>query len=1263
MTLQLGVKLSLDKGNVAAGAAEAAKAIDGIGQAAEWATAEARSLGTATAAVGQTATSGGRATVAAATAQTAASAAAAKATAEHAGAMKLSAFQAQNLSYQINDVVVSLASGMNPLTVLMQQGSQIAPIFGGVSGTLKAAAGFFTAGRIAAIGFGGGILLATKAVSDHTSAMREAGIAAEGLGRNLGTSAGEINGIARSSASSAGLSVSAARSMATEFTKTGKIGTENFTGLLGIVRDFATTTGTDATTAAKTLADLMTDPAKGADVLSQSLGLIDAQTARYVKRLVDQGNATEAVRVITQTLSRNLVDTGKTVSWYAQMWDLVTRAASNAADAVGRAVSPKVGRELIADLEQRLAALKARPLPVPGLQGGGQSVPGYGIWADKGSTTPDTEVARRAEIARLEEEIAKAKKTEADAAERLRTAEIDAARARAVDIASASASPAVQEMLRRRQLADDQKKLAEANSSPAKLSDADLQKQQQEFRAAEDARIAAALDAKTRAQQTWISETLRAQQLAQIDLQIAATRDPIERAELERKRALVTMAGQEIGTSEAAAAANLAYSRSIAEVSAQARGALADTLADVAARTRVAALVAAGVLPLADMNRELQIEAATRQLVAEAATAEGTEKERLLRLIADTRAAITAQTEAQKRQQALQEVASGEDRLQMLRTQIALVGQSEAVQARVLALLEAEQKIRQEGLQGTPEADRLRQQAVEAANLNSVLERQKAAWAEIKGVGGDAIDTIVEGLRTGKDVTQSLAESLEKELLKLAIANPLKNMLFGGNLPTITDVGGVLGNLFGGGDTAKGLAPPTSVATATITAGTVVINGGIAGAGGLFADSTGGAVSAGSVSRSSLSPIGTANDNGAARIAGAWGLFDGRRAFASELADPAVKSRLFAMTEAEVGGQGPQAQTAFMESVFNRASARGQTLQQTLGANYYAPESISRVASLRNDPLLSAKYDDILKQVQGGSNVSNWATGNASGSVGFGGGPQTAMIAGEKFGIEKPDLAWARLQQSSTQASQSISSLGASSTSAVDALGQFQTGAGDATKALTQAGGGIAGAGQTMSTSITSTATTTQTAFGTLTSGLTTGITGLLQGLGSILGNLGSGFGGLFGGIGHLFGFDEGGYTGSIGRTSVAGVVHGQEFVVSAAATARHRGLLEAINAGADVPGYASGGYVGGAGVSAPRVAAGTIGRYDGPAPAPIFQTVIENHTAAQIETRQEDDGRGGKRQVVVIAEAVGRAIAAPRSATQRAMSTAFGLKPAVQRR
>ncbi|THK34676.1 hypothetical protein EHS39_28855 [Ensifer sp. MPMI2T] len=53
-------------------------------------------------------------------------------------AMRAASFQRRNLIFQLNDVAVSLASGMNPLMVFAQQGSQIGQIYAGQGGVAAA---------------------------------------------------------------------------------------------------------------------------------------------------------------------------------------------------------------------------------------------------------------------------------------------------------------------------------------------------------------------------------------------------------------------------------------------------------------------------------------------------------------------------------------------------------------------------------------------------------------------------------------------------------------------------------------------------------------------------------------------------------------------------------------------------------------------------------------------------------------------------------------------------------------------------------------------------------------------------------------------------------------------------------------------------------------------------------------------------------------------------------------------------------------------
>jgi hypothetical protein len=155
-------------------------------------------------------------------------------------------------------------------------------------------------------------------------------------------------------------------------------------------------------------------------------------------------------------------------------------------------------------------------------------------------------------------------------------------------------------------------------------------------------------------------------------------------------------------------------------------------------------------------------------------------------------------------------------------------------------------------------------------------------------------------------------------------------------------------------------------------------------------------------------PAGTLGPGDTKVIGGGGGaLGELRQRQAQELADPAVRARLLAYTHAEVGSQGPRAQQAFMESILNRAAARGQSIRQTLSGGYFPAITHSRAAGGLSEKQ-TRQLDPVLGDVLGGSNISNFATGNASGSVGFGGGPRTFSAGGENFGIEAPDARWAR---------------------------------------------------------------------------------------------------------------------------------------------------------------------------------------------------------------------------------------------------------------
>jgi hypothetical protein len=132
-----------------------------------------------------------------------------------------------------------------------------------------------------------------------------------------------------------------------------------------------------------------------------------------------------------------------------------------------------------------------------------------------------------------------------------------------------------------------------------------------------------------------------------------------------------------------------------------------------------------------------------------------------------------------------------------------------------------------------------------------------------------------------------------------------------------------------------------------------------------------------------------------------------RAGFAAELEkNPGLKQDLFKLAEAEVGGQGPKAKQAFIETVYNRAAARKTSLAAQIHHKGYYPQ-VTRNKMARSRAQVD---EELLKQIHGGANISGFATGNASGNVRFGGGPTTLDTGGEKFGIEQADRKWAEAQ-------------------------------------------------------------------------------------------------------------------------------------------------------------------------------------------------------------------------------------------------------------
>lgn len=1083
-------------------------------------------------------------------------------------AMRLNAHEARNLSYQLSDTFQTLALGMPIQQVLLQQGPQIVDIYDGVGNTFRALRAALTPARLALGGTAAAALLGATAWNSYLVSVKEVQTAAAGLGRATAAPAATLEAAARAGADTAGISVQAARSMQAEFLRTGRIGSENFEGLIGVSKDFAATLGIDAKAAGGALAEMFADPAKGADTLYQKYGLIDAATMRQVRTLSEQNRATEAQTLLLERLQPRLVDAAEATTLLSQAWQSVKAAASDAGNAIGGAIDRVFsGPTREEELENRIAELQAILSQIN--RGSGHNY----------RNLPDDVRARRAAEAQAELDQAELELASRRAAETRRQAMAAAAAKGRTALGIANASPTQARRLQEETLRNEIIALQEGQNARG------LDQVQRDA-------IATSIDAKSRALDALVNRQERTLELDRLDIQIANERNPLYRAELEARRTRLQLSEQEISQDALSAEVSRARTRVIEESLASSRQQASDMQAELEARNRLTALVSAGIVTSEEANRLLQEELALRPLVAAAAAAEGEEKARLLQVLDELRAAYDATAEADRAARAAEagqeRLRSQRDRLEMMRIEIGLIGQSAAVQARTLALARAEQDIHSMKLDPKGAlAGQIRENEVQLAELERSLERQREAWDSVQGSAEAAIDGIASKL-TGGDITgalESLASEVTGLFTELAVTNPLKNALLGTDYGTLDDVGGLKGiyDRLTGKQTPQGKifasdAAGPSLSSMAISAGTVTISAGSLGFG-----------AAGQLPSAAANLSGAPLGGSSEVQSQVWRFFQGKGLAPHQIAGIMGNvSAESAFNPLAVGDSG----TSF--GLFQHHAGRGQSLLNSVGGAGGLGNVEGQLAHVWSE--LQGSESGVLKRLLASTNVQE----------------ATAAFTG----FERPQ-GWTSADPTGAH------NWAGRLSGAEQAMSKFSTAAEMATGDLGTLGQGFNG-------------------LGSMLSGIGLGGAGGSTGGGDLVWSIVSGIAGAAG----IPGFRTGGDTGGSDPSRVAGVVHEQEYVFDAAAT-RRIGVrnLEALRKGV-LRGYQTGGFV----QSVPQLPqAASYGPEAQPALGQV-PIVVNDYAGAGVQAEVQPDGRGGRQILMTIGEQTAAAMRQPGNPANRAL-------------
>lgn len=210
----------------------------------------------------------------------------------------------------------------------------------------------------------------------------------------------------------------------------------------------------------------------------------------------------------------------------------------------------------------------------------------------------------------------------------------------------------------------------------------------------------------------------------------------------------------------------------------------------------------------------------------------------------DTRGAVDALTEAYRNQaRAAAETkiaaatADNRDQLAYIERQTQLIGASEVVRDRELALMRARQELVRADIPLEGERAQAYLDSIAAmSDANSRLSRMNEAFSELQNIGTQAFDRIgsaiteafVSGGKTAvdfKSIVKGILSEIVQYIARMAILNPVMNTLFGTNRATFSDLGGVLGGMGGGMGAAGGVAGMAALGGADPDGGQGGMNG------------------------------------------------------------------------------------------------------------------------------------------------------------------------------------------------------------------------------------------------------------------------------------------------------------------------------------------------------------------------------------------------------------------------------------------------------
>lgn len=279
---------------------------------------------------------------------------------------KMTAMELQQVGYQLNDLAVQVASGQNPITALVQQGSQLSGTFGGVRPALQAVFSLFTPAKVAVGGLAAGVGLLALAWSQGEAESSRFSKSLALTGNVAGQTRGSMDALARSTAENAQVTIGSAREIAQALVSTGKVGPKAIEPMAEAIGRVQRLTGESADSVVKDFASMAAGVARWAAEHNKQYNYLTVEQYRYIRSLEAQGKTEEAMaenaRLLNEALGKRTVQLGM----LERAWHGVKLAVTGAGDAMLSIGRVETAEDQLAAVQRALAAPAQRGLTFPG---------------------------------------------------------------------------------------------------------------------------------------------------------------------------------------------------------------------------------------------------------------------------------------------------------------------------------------------------------------------------------------------------------------------------------------------------------------------------------------------------------------------------------------------------------------------------------------------------------------------------------------------------------------------------------------------------------------------------------------------------------------------------------------------------------------------------------------------------------------------------------------------------------------------------------